>query len=76
MQPLGLLFQNRRAEDAAGVANHESHLLGRGLARRHDEIAFVLAIVIVHHHDHLSRSDGFEGGLYGVERRAHDVVWS
>ena len=50
----------RQADDAARVADHERHLLGRHLLGRDDEVAFVLAIFVVDHDDELAAFDGVD----------------
>ena len=44
----------RQADDAARVADHERHLLRRHLLGRDDEVAFVLAILVVDDDDELA----------------------
>ena len=52
------LAGERRADDARGVAHEEGDLLGRGRLGRHDEVALVLAVLVVDHHDDLAPADG------------------
>ena len=54
VQPVGAVLPDRRADDAARVADHEGDLLGRRLRGGHDEVALVLAVVVVDHHDELA----------------------
>ena len=58
---------HRDAEQAAGFARHEVHVLGRAALGRHDEVALVLWILVVHDDDHLPRADGAEGLLHGLD---------
>ncbi len=51
----------RQADHATRVADHERHLLGRHLLRRDDEVAFVLAVLVVDHDDELAASHGVDG---------------
>ena len=74
VQALGVVLGDRGAEDAAGVADHEADLVGRGLGRRHDQVALVLAVVVVHDHDQLARRDGGDGVVDGVEFSGHVVI--
>ena len=46
------------ADHARGVAHVERDLLGRGELGRHDEVALVLAILVVDHDDDLAARDG------------------
>ena len=52
LEAVELLFRHGHADDAAGVADHERHALRRGVLGRHDEVALVLAVLVVHDHDH------------------------
>ena len=74
MQFYCLLLQNRSAQDAAGVTNHECHSLGCGLARSHDEIALVFAVVVIDHHDHFTLSNRGESFFDGVKNSWVGVV--
>ncbi len=63
------LDRERRAHDPRGVADDEGHLLGRAKGRRDEQIALVLAIVIVGDDDQFAaaeRGDGVFNGLKGV----------
>src|SRR5213593_2468164 len=50
VKAVGLLGGERRADDARGVADDEGHLLRRAERRRDEQIAFVLAVVVVGDH--------------------------
>ena len=66
VQPLGVGARHRRADDAGGVAHDEGHLLRRAVDGRDDQVAFVLAPVIVHDDDDLAaleRADRFDDFL-------------
>ena len=54
VEPLALILGHRRADDAGGMAHDEGHLLRRAVHGRDDQVAFVLAPVIVHHDDDLA----------------------
>src|SRR5581483_297345 len=54
----GALRGDRRADVARRVVEEERDLLGRDELRRHDEIAFVLAVLVVDDHDDLTATDG------------------
>src|SRR5574344_773433 len=41
-------FRERRAEDSAAFLEHKVHLIRRNLLRRDDEVAFVLAVLVIH----------------------------
>jgi len=52
-------FSGERRHDHTGrVAHDEGDLLGRGELRRHDEVALVLAILVVDHDHDLAAADG------------------
>jgi hypothetical protein len=74
VQPLGVLASHRRANDAGGVAHNEGHLLGRAMHGGDDQIALVLAAVIVHDDDDLATLEGADGfdGLLLVVRHGLD----
>ncbi len=61
VQPLGVLAGHRRADDAGGVAHDERHLLRRAVDRRDDQVALVLAPVIVHDDDDLAALESAQG---------------
>src|ERR1043166_5161555 len=73
MQALGLVDRERRAHDAGGVADDERHLLGRAHRGRHEQVAFVLPVVVVGDDDDLA---GLEGGddrfdeMVGIRRHS------
>jgi len=46
-----LILGERRADDAGGMANDERHLLGRTQRGGDEQVAFVLAVVVVCHDD-------------------------
>ncbi len=58
VQPLGVGARHRRADDAGSMTHDEGHLLRRAMDGRDDQVAFVLAPVIVHHDDDLAALEG------------------
>ena len=60
-QPARLRDRQRRADDAAGMADDERHLLRRAQRGRDDEVALVLAIVVVGDDDDLAAGEGLDG---------------
>ena len=59
----GPLAGERGADDARGVAQEERDGLGRGELGRHDEVALVLAVLVVDDDDDLAAPDGGDGVL-------------
>jgi len=57
------LRRHRDAEEAARVARHEVHVGGRAALRRHDEVPFVLAVLVVHDDHHPPGPDRAQRGL-------------
>lgn len=55
------------ADQPAGVAHHEGHLLGRQILGRDDQIAFVLAVLVVEHDNELATPECLDSGLDRVE---------
>ena len=60
-QPPRLGGRERRADDAAGVADDEGHLLRRAEGRGDDEVALVLAVVVVRDDDDLAAGESLDG---------------
>src|SRR5215211_56584 len=61
--PSGASFvakRQRRADDAAGVADDERHLLRRAQRRRDGEVALALAVLVVGHDDDLAAGEGLD----------------
>jgi hypothetical protein len=56
-QLLATLGREREADEPAAEARHEVDVLRAHLLRGHHEIAFVLAILVVHDDDHAARGD-------------------
>ena len=53
--------RQRRADDAAGIANDEGHLLRSRMDRGEHEIALVLAVVVVGDGNDLALGKGLDG---------------
>ena len=73
-QPMRGRGRQRRAHDAAGVADDERHLLRRRVHRRHHEVALVLAVVVVGDHHDLAAAEGFDGGGDARLGVGHEIV--
>ena len=58
----------RHADHARRVAHEERDLLGRGVLGRHDEVALVLAVLVVDDDDDLAPADGGDGVLDRCEQ--------
>ena len=56
------------------MANHHIDRLRRDLRRRHYEVAFVLAVLVIGHNDELPRGDVREGCLDAVKGLVHETV--
>ena len=61
MQAAGIGAGQRGAKDTAGMSDEESHMLWRCFGGSHDEIALVLAVLVIHHDHGLARGDGGNG---------------
>jgi len=59
-QLLTALPGERQADQAPGLCRHVVHVFRAHHAGGHDEIAFVFAILVVHHHDHAAETDLFQ----------------
>jgi len=57
VERVGARRLDRHAKDARGVLEEEGHALGRDVLGGHDQIALVLAVLVVHHHDHAAASN-------------------
>jgi hypothetical protein len=62
------LAGQRQADQAAAIAGHEVHVGRAHQAGGHDQVAFVLPVLVVHDHDHASGAQVGEDFLDGVER--------
>ena len=64
------LARQRQADQATAIAGHEIDVFGAGLGRRHEQIAFVLAILVVDDDHHLAGSQVSDNVLNGIEGRS------
>ena len=65
------LLGERETDQASTEPRHEIDVLGAHLAGRHHEITLVLAMLIVHDHDHLAGGKIGEDVFDAVETTAH-----
>ncbi len=63
VQRIGPLGQQGHADDPRGMGQEEGDVLGRGRFGCHDQVTFVLPVLVVHHHDHAEAPDGVNGLL-------------
>jgi hypothetical protein len=56
-EPPAALARQAQADQAARMARHEIDVLGPHLARGHDQIALVLAVLVIEDHDHAAGGD-------------------
>lgn len=66
-QPIALVGAHRDARQSAGVVNKECHLLGCAQLCCHDEVPFVLPVLVVEHDDEPSIGDFGDALLDGVK---------
>ena len=67
-----LVFE-AQADQTASKARHEIDGFGRRQVGRHDQVAFVLATLVVDQHHHFAGSDVFEGAMHPFNRvTSHD----
>ncbi len=52
LQMVQAFRRQRQADQATAIAGHEVDGLGRDLGRRHGQVALVLAVLVVHDHNH------------------------
>ena len=67
LEAAGIFAGDRRADDAAAMADHEGHLLGRDLAGGSDQVAFILPVIVIDDDHHLAARNGGNGVLDAVE---------
>src|SRR4029079_14971022 len=65
----GALAGDRCADEARRVEEEERHLLGGHVLGRHDEVALVLAVLVVHHDQDLASRERLERLVDVGERR-------
>ena len=68
VQLVGALGGEREADEPAAVGGHEVDGLGGDVRGRADQVAFVLAVLVVGHDDHPPLADVLDGVLDTVER--------
>ena len=66
MQAPGVVGRQRRADDPAAIANDKSHLLWRAELCCNDQVAFILAIVIIGDDDDFTANKGLNDGGDGI----------
>jgi hypothetical protein len=71
VQPARLLGRQRRADDARRIANDEGHLFRRAQARRDEQVAFVLAVVVVGHDEDFAAGKSGDRSLDPLMRVVH-----
>ena len=83
IEPLGFLARHRRADDARRVAHDERHLFRRAVDGGDDQVAFVLAPVIIGDDDDFACLEGPDGlhntlliiGHRGISCQSSRPVW-
>ena len=71
MQAPRLLGRQRRTDDAGRVADDEGHLFRRAQARRDEQVALVLAVVVVGNDEDFAARKGGDGSLDPLMRLVH-----
>ncbi len=74
LEALQLVVLHGSADQAAALAHHEGDDLGGGLLGRDDEVALVLAVLVVDDHDGPAVRDVADRLLDGVERQVRGVL--
>ena len=67
VQPPRIVAGQRNANDAAAIADDEGHLLGGAKRSGDDQVALVLAIIIVGHGHDLATGESLDGVCDGIE---------
>ncbi|MCY1431774.1 hypothetical protein D9M71_477510 [compost metagenome] len=70
LQRFATLAGHRHADQATGVLGHEVDVLGLAALGGHDQVAFVLAVFVIHEDDHFALADVFDQFFDAVERHA------
>ncbi|MCY1173795.1 hypothetical protein D9M73_139700 [compost metagenome] len=68
LQRFATLAGHRHADQATGVLGHEVDVLGLAALGGHDQVAFVLAVFVIHEDDHLALADVFNQFFDAIER--------
>ena len=66
VQAARIIGRHRRADDAAAIADDEGHLLGGAEGCRADEVALVLAVVVVGDDDERPATDRLDRLVHGL----------
>jgi hypothetical protein len=67
VQPPRIVAGQRNADDAAAIADDERHLLGCAKRSGDDQVALVLAIVVIGDGDDLATGESLDGVCDGIE---------
>ncbi|MNK84608.1 hypothetical protein D3C87_1044600 [compost metagenome] len=68
LEQFAALAAHRHADQATGVLGHEVDVLGLAALGGHDQVAFVLAVFVIHEDDHLALADVFNQFFDAIER--------
>ena len=66
-QFVAAFLRQRGAQHAAALLEHEVHDFGRDLLRRDDEVAFVLAVLVVHDDNGFADAEVLDDLLHAIE---------
>src|SRR5262249_29138590 len=72
MKAARLIGTERGADNARRVADNERHFVGRAMRGRHEEIAFVFAVVVVGDDDDFAVGEGLDRGFDATVAVGHD----
>ena len=64
---LAALLGQGQADQAATVACHKVDIIGGDFFRRHQQVALVLAVLVVHNDDHLALTDIFDNFFGSIQ---------
>ncbi|SST08960.1 Uncharacterised protein [Acinetobacter baumannii] len=73
-EALATLAGHRHADQAAGMLDHEVDVFGADAFGGHDQVAFVLAVLVIHQDDHLALADVFDQFVDRVECHGHPLM--
>jgi hypothetical protein len=74
-QPPRLVDRQRRADDARGVPDDERHLLRRAQRGGDEQVALVLAVVVIGDHEHLAAGKGGNGFINAEMGFQHETLF-